>query len=196
MLFSIGMGKLATKRHKIHKNLLWLLCLFVANPLLWFPDADVHAQWLQYPTPGVPRLPDGSPNLNAPAPRTTDGKPDLSGIWDIEHNRPCPPGGCLDMFVGQEFIDIGSGVKGGLPLQPWAAAIVKERTEENGKDDPTSHCRPGGIINIHTTPLLSKFLQVPGLLVILNERNATYRQIFTDARPLPAIDIPSYNGYS
>lgn len=51
-------------------------------------------------------------------------------------------------------------------------------------------------MNMHTTPLLSKFLQVPGLLVILNERNATYRQIFTDARPLPSIDIPSYNGYS
>ncbi|MBW8869069.1 MAG: hypothetical protein JF610_17355, partial [Acidobacteria bacterium] len=36
------------------------------------------AQWLQFPTPGVPRLPDGKPNLAAPAPRTTDGKPDLS----------------------------------------------------------------------------------------------------------------------
>ena len=159
-------------------------------------STPLHAQWLNYPTAGVPKTSNGSPDLNAPTPRTADGKPDLSGIWDIEHNRPCPPGGCLDMFVGQEFIDIGWGVKGGLPLQPWAAAIVKERTEENGKDDPTSHCRPGGIINIHTTPLLSKFLQVPGLLVILNERNASYRQIFTDARPLPAIDIPSYNGYS
>ena len=39
------------------------------------------AQWLQFPTPGVPRLPDGKPNLNAPAPRTPDGRPDLSGVW-------------------------------------------------------------------------------------------------------------------
>ena len=39
------------------------------------------AQWLNYPTPGTPRLPDGKPNLSAPAPRTADGKPDLSGVW-------------------------------------------------------------------------------------------------------------------
>jgi len=35
----------------------------------------VGAQWLNYPTPGIPRLPDGKPNLTAPAPRTSDGKP-------------------------------------------------------------------------------------------------------------------------
>ncbi|MGB6941241.1 MAG: hypothetical protein WBE37_02440 [Bryobacteraceae bacterium] len=39
------------------------------------------AQWLNYPTPGIPRTPDGKPNLAAPAPRTADNKPDLSGIW-------------------------------------------------------------------------------------------------------------------
>jgi hypothetical protein len=39
------------------------------------------AQWIHYPTPGIPRKPDGKPNLTAPAPKTTDGKPDISGIW-------------------------------------------------------------------------------------------------------------------
>ena len=47
-------------------------------PLL---SATAGAQWLNYPTPGVPRLPDGKPNLSAPAPKTLDGKPDLTGIW-------------------------------------------------------------------------------------------------------------------
>ena len=39
------------------------------------------AQWLNYPTAGVPKTADGRPNLNAPTPRTPDGHPDLSGLW-------------------------------------------------------------------------------------------------------------------
>jgi hypothetical protein len=154
------------------------------------------AQWLKYPTPGVPRTSDGKPNLAAPAPRTSDGKPDLSGIWDIEHNRPCPPEGCADMLVGQEFVNIGWSIKGGLPYQPWAAAIRKTRMEDNGKDDPGSHCLPRGVVKTLTSPLLRKFVQVPGLLLILSEANVSYRQIFTDGRPLPDIEKPTYDGYS
>src|SRR5207248_10005183 len=100
----------------------------------------LSTQWLNYPTAGIPRLPDGKPNLNAPAPRTADGKPDLSGIWDIEHNRPCPKEGCPDMPVGQEFFNIGWSRKDGLPYQPWAAALVKETTESNYPDSPTTRC--------------------------------------------------------
>src|SRR5271156_4560927 len=42
-----------------------------------------QAQWLNYPTPGTPRTPDGKPNLAAPAPRADNGKPDLSGVWHV-----------------------------------------------------------------------------------------------------------------
>ena len=49
--------------------------------LTWLLPAIASAQWLDYKTPGIPRLPDGKPNLSAPAPRTADGKPDLNGIW-------------------------------------------------------------------------------------------------------------------
>ena len=84
--------------------------------------APAAAQWLHYPTAGLPRTADGKPDLAGPAPKTVDGKPDLSGIWAAEDNRPCPPGGCADMAVGQEFLDIGWGLKGGLPYLPWAAA--------------------------------------------------------------------------
>ena len=45
------------------------------------------AQWLNYPAPGVPRLPDGKPNLTGPAPKNADGKLDLSGFWDINWQR-------------------------------------------------------------------------------------------------------------
>jgi hypothetical protein len=156
----------------------------------------LSAQWLQYPTPGVPRLPDGTPNLQAPTPRTPDGKPDFSGIWEPEKNRPCPPEGCADMQVPLEFLNIGSSLKDGLPYQPWAAEIRKARTEQNGKDDPVSRCLPGGVVKLHTTPQLRKIIQIPGLLVTLNEMDATYRQIFLDGRPLPQVDIASFKGYS
>jgi hypothetical protein len=154
------------------------------------------AQWLHYPTPGVPRSSAGKPNLAARAPRTPDGKPDLSGMWGWEDNRPCPAGGCPDQKVGQEFINIGWSLKDGLPYQPWAAELVKERQAQNSKDDPQSRCLPRGALRIHTDGLLKKFVQTPGLLLILTERNASYRQIFTDGRPLPVDPDPSWNGYS
>ena len=160
------------------------------------PDALVGAQWLKYPTPGVPKTAAGQPNLNAPAPRTADGKPDFSGIWKPEENRPCPPEGCNDMPVGQQFVDMGWGLKGGLPYQPWAAALTRQRTAELRLNDPNSQCLPTGIVRMHTTPLYRKVVQTPGLLVILNERQVWYRQIFTDGRPLPANPQPTWNGYS
>ena len=156
----------------------------------------LDAQWLHYPTPGVPKLPNGSPNLQAPAPRTADGKPDFSGIWEPDMNRPCPPEGCADMKVPQEFVNIGWNLKEGPPYQAWAAEARKTRMEQNGKDDPVSRCLPGGIVKLHTTPQLRKIVQVPGLLVTLNEMDATYRQIFTDGRPLPQIDMSNFKGYS
>ena len=47
-----------------------------------------------------------------------------------------------------------------------------------------------------TFPPFRKFLQLPGLFVILSERDVTYRQIFTDGRPLPKDPEPAWNGYS
>ena len=149
-------------------------------------SASLHAQWLNYPTRGVPRTLDGKPDLAAPAPRTADGKPDLSGIWQLEP-RPCQ----IELIARQtmcpaaEFINFGAKLPGGLPYQPWAATLVKERTEQLGKDDPVGLCRPGGALRILTFPPFRKFLQMPGLFVILSERDVTYRQIFMDGRPLP-----------
>src|SRR5947208_16869246 len=80
--------------------------------------------------------------------------------------------------------------------QRSASDLVKSRRVENGKDDPASHCLPRGGVKGHTTPLLRKVVQVPGLLVILSEANASYRQIFTDGRALPVDPQPSWNGDS
>jgi hypothetical protein len=157
--------------------------------------ASVEAQWLKYPTAGVPRTADGKPNLTAPAPRSADGKPDLSGIWQLEP-RPCPPEGCGDYAPGPEFLDFGARLTGGLPYQPWAAALTKERTTQLGKDDPVGFCKPAGALRLLTYPPFRKFLQLPGLFIILSERDVTYRQVFLDGRPLPDDPTPTWYGYS
>jgi hypothetical protein len=56
------------------RRVLLSVCLLVSVSM-----AAAHAQWLNFPTPGVPRTRDGKPNLTAPAPRAADGRPDLSG---------------------------------------------------------------------------------------------------------------------
>jgi hypothetical protein len=169
---------------------------FVVLLAVW-PTLAV-AQYLHFPTAGVPRNPGGSPNLNAPTPRTSDGKPDFTGTWEPDKNKPCPPEpeGCDDIQVPQEFVNIGWSVTGGLPFQPWALRLKKERQARYSIDDPATQCLPVGIIKTHTAPLLRKVVQTPGLLLILGERNAMYRQIFTDGRPLPQDPQPSWNGYS
>ena len=153
-------------------------------------------QWLNYPTPGIPRTPDGKPNLSAPAPRTADGKPDLSGLWEMERNRPCAPEGCADQQPSQEFGNIGWSLKDGLPYRPASADLIKTRTPEKRVDDPLAHCLPIGPVRLHTFTGFKKVTQTPGLVAILYEYNATYRQIMTDGRPLPADPNPSWNGYS
>jgi len=143
------------------------------------------AQWLNYPTPGIPRTADGKPNLSAPTPRMADGKPDLSGIWKLEHPEL------------MQFINIAPSVKGGLPFRPGVAETAKARSEPPKTDEPITSCLPIGIMERHTWPgEIKKNVQIPGLLLLLNEYNKNYRQIFTDGRPLPSDPQPAWDGYS
>jgi len=161
------------------------------------------AQWLKYPTDGAPRSKDGKVNLSAPAPRAKDGRPDFSGVWLTGNPIPCDPANGADFLdcgaelpLARDAIDIGVSLPGGLPYQPWAAELVRKRTADQAKDDPHVRCLPDTFIRSYGLPHLQKFVHVPGLLVMLDEMNASYRQIFTDARPLPADPVPSWNGWS
>ena len=164
--------------------------------VLAFSLAPLPAQWINYPTTGVPHTSDGKPNLAAACPRAPDGKPDLSGLWLTEPRRSATPNfpGCEP--TAEEFANIGFTLKGGLPYQPWAAELVNQRRAQLRLHDPLSYCLPVGPVRLHTWSTPRKMVQTPGLLVILNELNASYRQIFTDGRPLPADPNPSWNGYS
>jgi hypothetical protein len=156
----------------------------------------LFAQWLDYPTPGVPRTPDGKPNLTAPAPRTADGKPDLTGMWGwFPFGKPCGSK-CTDLQIPPEFMNLASSLKKDPPYQPWAAALVKTRRANEMKDDPNVRCMPRGALRIWTDDYYKRIFEVPGRIIVLTERNMQYRQIFMDGRPLPTDPNPTWNGYS
>jgi len=174
-----------------------LLSAAALTALIFMVSAPAAAQWLDYPTADVPKTPSGLPNLGAPTPRTADGKPDFSGIWEAENTLPCEAvGNCTDLRASPQVRNIAAGLPGGLPYQPWTADLVKQRSAGIGKDWPHSRCVPPHVGEIHTLPEFKKIIQTPGLIVILHEFNATYRQIFTDGRPLPVDPNPSWKGYS
>jgi len=162
------------------------------------------AQWPEFSERGVPRKPDRSVNLEAPAPRTTDGHPDLSGLWERTG-----PGGLTPDFAALQspdggppqatFWSLGAGLPGGLPYQPLALQLRAERMDNNQKNNPDAHCLPMGLMQLHLHPQPRKLVQTPGLIVIMYEGNQGLRQIFLDGRPLPPQDDdlqPWWYGYS
>ena len=165
--------------------------------------STLSAQWLKYPTAGVPRKADGTVDLSAPAPRTAAGKPDFSGIW-LTANPLCGDKfnaktyTCgVEVPMGRDGVNIGATLPGGsLPYQPWLAALVKERTANHAKDDPHVRCLPDTFLRAYSQPHFVRFVQTPGLLVTLIEMNATYRLVFLDGRPLPDDPVPAWQGYS
>ena len=108
-----------------------------------------------------------------PTPKTPDGKPDLSGVWfpDLEREPEV------------------------APLQPWAAAVAKERATRLG-DDPRAQCLPTGVSRMHGLDLV-KFVQTRGLLLALVEgASPAVRQIFLDGRRHPDNLQPTWMGHS
>jgi hypothetical protein len=140
------------------------------------------AQWLSVPSPGIPRTPDGKPNLSAPAPRQADGHPDLSGIWRQ------PNGVKYTVNLAADGVEV--------PMQPWAAELYKHRQDTVSKEDPVGYCNVAGVPQMEAVPYPYKFLHVPGAVVILYEAFATFRQIFLDGRELPKDPNPTWMGYS
>ena len=95
------------------------------------------------------------------------------------------------------FFDVAHGLGGQRPpYLPWAAKLRDDRREQEAKDNPDARCLPLGPLQMLAHPLPKKIIQMPGLLVLLHERNMEFRQIFLDGRPLPADQQPSWYGYS
>jgi hypothetical protein len=142
--------------------------------------APLAAQWLNHPTPGIPRSPNGKPNPSAPAPRTPYGKPDLSGVWGMDGAK----------YLGNIAADLRPD-----DVQPWANAVFQQRALDLSKDDPSDiDCLPQGP-RANLYPFPEKIVQTPDLILVLNEE-LSYRQIFLDGRELPKDPNPSFMGYS
>jgi hypothetical protein len=138
-------------------------------------SASAAAQWKNMPP---------SPKLSAPAPRTANGKPDLSGVWQAD---------------GQTyFFDLAAGLKPGdvVPL-PWARALQEQREANLHGDDPLARCQPHGVPRINTNGLFPfKIVQTPSVVVILYEQLNLFRQVFLDGRQLEDDANPTWLGYS
>src|SRR5690348_9585082 len=118
-------------------------------------SASLPAQWPNHPSPGMPRTSDGKPNLAAPAPKSSDGKPDLSGVWMVKNS------GSLFYLA----FDLKPN-----EIQPWAAALYKQREQNYRNDTDGINCRPPGPkAGVGVGNLAMKVVQTPALTVMLYE---------------------------
>src|SRR5215471_11107904 len=121
----------------------------------------LSAQWQNYPTPGIPRLPDGKPNLSAPAPRTSYGKPDLSGVWAVRNGN-------------KYFQDLSAdGVE--IPMLPSAKALYEQRKANLQKGHPSERCLGHGVTDFDTVATPRKIIQTRQVIAILFEAYNQYQ---------------------
>jgi hypothetical protein len=150
---------------------------------LWLLPVSLSGQWLDLPTPGIPRTAEGKANLSAPAPRTPDGKPDLSGLWRPE--------------VSPYRFDVIQDLRDEGIFRPQAEAIFQKRVADFRREDPVTHCLPGGPLEVFTggAAQLYRIIQSPAVVAIIYE-SGFHRLIFTDGRDLPKDPNPTWMGYS
>ncbi|HXH24688.1 MAG TPA: hypothetical protein VNI78_05525 [Vicinamibacterales bacterium] len=145
------------------------------------PAAAQH--WKNLPMEGVPFGSDGKPDLSAPAPRTSTGRPDLSGIYMPNYR-----------YFQNLAADIGLD---NVPMTEKARRIHAERaTGLLGWQEPDAHCLPQGVPKINMAPVPFKIVQTEKLIVIIYEAFTLWRQIFLDSREFADDPNPSWLGYS
>jgi hypothetical protein len=156
-----------------------------------------HAQWKKVLADAIPRASDGRADLSAPAPRLADGTPDLSGVWLADIDPTMQITTVEHRPFARYFVNIAADMKPeDVPLQPWAADLLRERMASGGTASPAAHCGPMGIPQLTVSPLPHKIVQTPELVLVLHEENQTFREIFLDDREPVEDAEPRYMGYS
>jgi hypothetical protein len=148
--------------------------------LLTIIGTTASAQWLN--------TGEEKPNLSAPAPRASNGKPDLSGVWHVQTNT-----GDVSPYSFNIFSDIKPE---DIPELPPATQIRSQRMQSGVRDNPSVHCLPQGIPLNNLLTEANKIVQTPGLIVIIYETDGSYRLIYTDGRKLSPDPQPAWLGYS
>ena len=150
---------------------------------LMFAGAPLEAQWIKVPPAKIPRTADGKPNLSAPAARTSYGKPDLSGVWNVDNK-----------YVRDLAVDFPAGY---VPFQGWAKTLFDQRKDgSHSFEDNAAHCLPPGTPRINAAPFPWKLIQQPDYILIIYENFNMWRQIFLDGRVLDPDAVPAWFGYS
>jgi hypothetical protein len=128
-------------------------------------------------------------------PRTLDGTPDLSGIWNLpgnafedleEHPATLDDNGNPSIVVDP--------ADGKVPMRAWADALRRENA--TGYIHPAAACFLSGVPYIMYRPGPYQILQTPEQVVILGERAHGYRLIYMNEMPPPGEGIRLWNGYS
>jgi len=146
---------------------------------------------------GAPRTPDGKINMTGPVPRQ-DGKPDLSGIWQVQA-EPRAPGGLFGLGESPNsryFRDILADFKPDERPLTSAGADIARQHGLPGAFNPLLNCLPDGVPHGDLLPEPFKILHTPRVIVMLYEVETTFRQIFMDGRKLPADPSRTWQGYS
>ena len=126
-----------------------------------------------------------------PTPRTTDGHPDLSGVW-----FQGSAGGQTFDPAGRRQFDPKVTPEQPPSFQPWAAAKIKAMTTTDYELGRASvNCMPRGVPGmVLLTPYPFQLVQTPGQLVQLNELNNNWRVIPTDNRAHDPDPDPGFLG--
>src|SRR3977135_3322285 len=183
------------------KTIIAIFVVAVSTPLA--------GQWLIYRDPGIPRTRDGKPNLSAPAPRASNGRPDLSGVWQVEStsaeemrrifgdvNALSVPGDDA-LTYSKYFLNLLADFKPEESLlRPETAELFRSLMANRGTESPTVNCLPPGLTQADLGPNPHKIVQAPGLIVIIYEAFGGHRQIYVDGRKPPPDPQPLWLGYS
>ena len=138
---------------------------------------------------------------NQAVPRTADGKPDLTGVWQANSSRR---GTWEDANSGGGLGGPGGGVPAGAPqaprerapYQPWAAKKVLESFNRRGIDDPAAYCLPPGVPRVNSVGLFPmQIVQTPQAIVMMYEYLNAFRHIPINAKHPDDLE-PSFMGDS